>query len=343
MRLSVRLALVCAVLCVPLLGGCADEERGLWQGYVEGDFVYVAPPLGGRLDALDVTRGDSVCAGQRLFVLERAREKAAVDEAERALDEAESTLADRQKGLRPSEVAAVRARLKEAKAAQRLAEAEYARREALFAARTISREELDTAHTAHEQAVQRVREAQAELKTASLGSRDDAVRAAQAAVESARARLEQARWSFDQKVQNAPANALVFDVVRRPGEWVPAGGAVVSLLPPANRKVRFYVPEAQVGGFEVGQRLLVSYDGLAQPLPVTLAYISPEAEYTPPVIYSSQSRAKLVFLLEARPAPSDAVLLKPGQPVDVARAAEGFIRKAGLLDRIKAFVGGGNG
>lgn len=343
MRLSVRLAWVCVVLGVLLLGGCADEERGLWQGYVEGDFVYVAPPLGGRLDSLDVARGDTVRAGQRLFALERAREKAAVDEAARALDEAESVLADRRKGLRPSEMAAVRARLKEAKAAQRLARDEYARREALFAARTISREELDTARTAHEQAVERVREALAELKTASLGSRDDAVRAAQAAVESARARLEQARWSFDQKVQTAPADALVFDVVRRPGEWVPAGGAVVSLLPPANRKVRFYVPEAQVGGFEVGQKLLVSYDGLARPLPVTLAFISPEAEYTPPVIYSSQSRAKLVFLLEARPAPPDAALLKPGQPVDVARDADGFTRRDGLFQRVMAFVGGGDG
>ena len=192
-RLSVRLAWVCAVLGALLLGGCADEERALWQGYVEGDFVYVAPPLSGRLDALDVARGDTVRAGHRLFVLERGREKAAVDEAARALDEAESTLADRSKGLRPSEVAAVRARLKEARAAQRLAEAEYVRREALFAAHTISREELDTAHTAHEQAVERVREAQAELKTASLGSRDDAVSAARAAVEAARARLDQAR------------------------------------------------------------------------------------------------------------------------------------------------------
>lgn len=320
--------------------GCTNDDRALWQGYVEGEFVYVSPPLGGRLDDLFVTKGQTVETGQPLFALERTRERAEVDEASQQLDAALSALADKRKGSRPSEIDAIKARLKDAEAAEALAAVRYERRAELFRASTISEEELDDARTTQEQAAQRVRNVAAELKTALLGSRSDAVRAAEADVEAARARLEQARWAHDQKIQSATCPGLVFDTIFQEGEWVPAGRPVVSILPPENRMVRFYVPEPLVGGFAVGDGLLLSFDGLENPIPMTLTYISPEGEYTPPVIYSSQSRSKLVFLLEARPAPAQAALLKPGLPVDVARFAGDLVRRDGLLARLWGYFGG---
>lgn len=329
----------CTLSC--LLCACNETESKLWQGYVEGEFIYVASPLGGQLDEISVRKGQNVEAGQPLFTLEREFERAGVEEAEGNLDRAISDLADKRKGRRPSEIASIRARLRKAVAAERLAATEYKRRAELFQSKTISEEERDKARTDYEQATHLVKEIKSELKTATLGSRRDEINAAQSAVKAAQAKLEQARWNLEQKAQSAPRSGLVFDLIRYRGEWVGPGKPVLSILPPENRKVRFYVPEAIVGSFKPGEELLVNFDGLHQPVPMRLSYISPQAEFTPPVIYSSQSRAKLVFMLEATPPADKALLFKPGQPVDVSRSAENFTLENGFISGIKNYFRSG--
>lgn len=316
------LPLVLAMACLSL-SACTGEEETVWQGYVEGEFVHVAAPLGGELLELSVDRGDTVDAGDPLFRLEREYERAALAEAREGLRRAENNLANLKKGRRPSELRAIEAQLRKARSNVELARVEFERRKTLLKERTISEEEYDRARTQYQNALQQVREIQAQLTTAKLGAREDEVKAAEAEVSAARSRLEQARWNYDQKTQAAPVRAMVFDTIRKKGEFVPAAGAVVSLLPPDSHIIRFFVPEPQVGGVQPGDRVLVSWDGQDSPVPAAVSYVSPQAEYTPPVIYSSKTRAKLVFLLEARPErPQDAALLKPGQPVDV-RPADG--------------------
>ena len=102
------------------------------------------------------------------------------------------------------------------------------------------------------------------------------------------------------------------------GEWVPAGAPVVTLLPPANVKVRFFVPESRLGSVKVGGRVAIACSGCEANLGATISYVSSQAEYTPPVIYSNDNRTRLVFMVEARPAPEQAAKLHPGQPVDVS-------------------------
>ncbi len=101
------------------------------------------------------------------------------------------------------------------------------------------------------------------------------------------------------------------------GEWVPAGSPVVAVLPPGNVKVRFFVPEPRLGALKVGQKVALACDACGSGLEATIAYIASQAEFTPPVIYSKDNRAKMVFLVEARPAAELAARLHPGQPVDV--------------------------
>lgn len=306
-----------ALLPVLLLGACGRGGGDLYQGYVEGEYVYVASPLGGQLADLAVRRGDTVAAGVRLFALDDSLERAALDEAAQNLSRLENTLADLRKGRRPSEVAAIEAQLADATAARRLADSEYRRRQALFRQKTIAAEELDQARTSFERARQKVDEISANLRTARLGAREDEIRAAEADVSAAQARLAQARWNVDQKTQAAPRGGLVFDTLYRIGEWVPAGRPVVALLPPENIRVRFFVPEAVVGTITPGRAVEVLVDGRPEPVLAGVTFVSPEAEYAPPVIYSSQSRTKLVFRIEAAPVPGRAAPLNPGQPVDV--------------------------
>jgi HlyD family secretion protein len=110
---------------------------------------------------------------------------------------------------------------------------------------------------------------------------------------------------------------LVYDTLFRQGEWVAAGKPVVALLPPQNIKVRAFVPETQVGSIHYGDTTQVTVDGVPNPFIGKVSYISPHAEYTPPVIYSRESRAKLVFMIESVFDPEISRGLHPGQPVDV--------------------------
>ena len=92
---------------------------------------------------------------------------------------------------------------------------------------------------------------------------------------------------------------------------------MVSLLPPENIKARFFVPQAQLTSVRMGQVVSVNFDGAPAPLLATVNYVAMQAEFTPPVIYSQENRAKLVFMVEAAFAPADARNLRPGQPVNV--------------------------
>lgn len=289
----------------------------MFQGYVEGEYVQVSAAIGGTLETLHVVRGQEVSAGAPLFSLDRTFEKAAVEEAEHGLKRTRDNLANLEKGQRPSEIASIQARLQKAKAATSLAKIEYERRVRLVAEETISQEELDRAKSDYDQKRQLVSEIESELRTARLGARSDLILVAESEIRQAQAQLDQANWSYGQKARSAPADAFVFDTLFRVGEWVPAGQPVVSLLPPENVEVRFYVPQTVVGKLQAGRRVTVSYDGGPGPVEAVVSYVSPSAEYTPPVIYSSQSRAKLVFMLKANPAPEEAARLHPGQPVDV--------------------------
>ena len=254
------------ILSAVFIAGCSGKSPGAFQGYIEGEYVYMASPIGGALTNLAVARGDVVKTGQLLFELERNSEAAALNEAEKNLAQAEASLV--------------------------LSEAEYSRREQLRNDQgVVSAEELDQAR------------AQRDADQARVGSQEAAV--------------AKVRWSFDQKQQFAPTNAVVQDTLYRPGEWVAAGNPVVELLPPANIKVRFFVPETVLPQINPGQTVSVTFDGGRRALQATVNYISTQAEFTPPVIYSRENRAKLVYMIEAKFSPADAANLRPGQPVDV--------------------------
>ena len=287
--------LVFAALC--LLAGCDRPQRDVVQGYVEGEFVYVASPLAGALESLFVQRGSQINAGDSLFALECGAETAAQAQAAKRLEEGRARLDDAKKGKRPPEIEAIEAQLKQSRAALELSEKEFGRQSNLFRSGTTSTQELDRARSARDQDRQRVSQLEADLETAQLGSRSDQIAAAEANMRALEAALAGAEWDLSQKRQNASQAGLVFDTLYRTGEWVAAGKPVVVLLPPANIKVRAFVPEARVGTIHVGDPVRVVVDGVSEPFSGKVSFISPQAEYTPPVIYSQESRGKLVLSL----------------------------------------------
>ena len=319
MRRFLRPALAAALLAL-LAAACTRPTPDGWQGYLEGEFVYVAAPLAGRLETLSVAKGARVAAAAPLFTLERAHELAAQQQAADQLRAAQARLADLKKGARPSELATAASRLAQARAAAELSQLELARQEELFRTKVISAADFDRARLTHERNSRAIDELSAQLATAGLGARVDAIAAAAADVQAAAAAKERTDWSVAQKTQAAPAAALVYDTLYRAGEFVAAGLPVVALLPPENIKVRFYVPEADFAALRAGDAVTVAVTG-RPPLAGRVSYLSPQPEFTPPVLYNRANRAKLVFLVEATFADATAARdLHPGQPADVAPA-----------------------
>lgn len=308
-----------AVLAALLIAGCSRPAPVGWQGYLEGDYVYVAAPLAGRLEKLSAVKGARIEADAPLFTLEHTAESASQRQAADQLRAAEARLADLGKGSRPSEITALSARLEQARAAAELASLERTRQEALFKNQVVSASDFDRARLTEEQSNQLMQELAAQLATAQLGARTDAIAVAQADVSAAEAAKARADWSVDQKTQAAPRAALVYDTLYREGEFVAAGQPVVALLPPENLKVRFFVPEADFAALKPGDTVHVSLSGRPA-LAARVSYLSPQPEYTPPILYNRENRSKLVFMIEATFDSAAARDLHPGQPVDVSRA-----------------------
>jgi len=269
-----------------------------------------------------VARGDSVARGSVVAVFDADNEMALRDEAQGRLAQAEAQLADRRKGRRSPEIDALQAQRRQAEAAQELSRTTQHRYEQLPVGRVVSQERLDEARAAYERDRARVAELTAQIEVARLAARSDEIVAAEAAVDSARAFLRQAEWKLGQRVLVAPADGLVADTFHLPGEMVATNAPVVSILPPGNVKLRFFVPEPALARVAIGSTMELRCDGCPAGLTARVTFIATEAEYTPPVIYSRETRAKLVYRVEAQPLRNGAsVALHPGQPVELRPAS----------------------
>ena len=143
---------------------------------------------------------------------------------------------------------------------------------------------------------------------ANLDSAVSALRVAEARVNTSQTRLAR-RTGF------APVKGTVQQIYFREGEMVPEKRPVLSIMPPGNMKVRFYVPETDLPKLAIGDEVRVACDNCAGDLTAKIYFIAKQAEYTPPVIYSLDERNKLVYLVQARPVRPDA--LRVGQPIGV--------------------------
>lgn len=311
---GIHVGLLCALV---LLSACSHDDSNAYQGYVEGEFVYLASSQSGSLTQLSVARGQTVHSNTPLFTLEAVDETAAFEGAQQQLAAARAQLADIETGKRAPEVNVSRAQLAQAQANARKAALQLTRDEAQFRAGGIPKAQLDDSRANADATSAQVRELTNQVEVARLPGRSQQITAQRAQVAAAQASLAQAQWKLDQKRVVAPADGLVYDTLYRAGEWVQAGSPVVQMLPPQNVKVRLFVPEGIVGNIAAGRAMTVHCDGCAADVPVKVTYVSNKAEYTPPVIYSNESRSKLVFMVEAHPSVADAGKLHPGQPVTV--------------------------
>jgi HlyD family secretion protein len=241
-----------------LLAACGDEGRvPVYQGYAEGEWLYLSAPQGGYLKSLNVAKGQRPAPGGPAFVLSNAQGE--------------------------EQEAALQTQIQSARQTLAYADAQLQRQKTLEKRKLASRAQTEELLSMKAQAL---------------------------------AQLAVLREQAANQTLLIPAQGEVTDTYFRPGEWVPPGQPVLSLLPDERRRILFFVPQDVVATLRAGQIVETSCDG-CKALSAVISTIAAQPEYTPPVIYSEDVRAKLLFRVEAVPAPKDAVQLKPGLPMDV--------------------------
>jgi HlyD family secretion protein len=286
-------------------------------GYMEADLVFVGSEQGGRIETLDVQEGDHVKTGDPIFALESSEQEAAVAAAKSRLEEAKAKLADAKAQMqRPREIEVLEAALDRARAMLQESKLNLERVQSLYDKGWVSKAQLDDAIAQHDSNHAAVAEAERRIEAAKLPNRSGIIEAAVAAVAQAQHALDEAEKNIGKRKVFAPTNGSIEEVYFRPGEVVNAGQGVVALLPPGNLKARFFVAEEERAKLHIGQTVKISCDGCPPDLTGKINFISRDAEFTPPVIFSQEQRKKLVYLVEARP-DAAAAKLAAGQPITV--------------------------
>lgn len=315
---------VLAIAALAMLGAAgwyffspADHDNR-WLGYVEAETVYIAAPVSGRLAGRNVERGSRTAKGAPLFSLDPETTDADAAQLEAQVAAARAQAADlTDPRQRLPDLTAARAAESSAAAQLTKTQRDFDRISALAGKGFASRAQLDAARAGRDSAAAALAQARALVRAGEISAgRNGQIAAAQASVASAEAALRAQRQRRREIAPLAPANGVIEQTFFNPGEWVPANAPVVSVLPDDRRKLRFYVPEGQIAALHPGSAIRFTCDSCGEARSAKVSYISPRAEFTPPVIYSEQARAKLVFLVEALLPVSDTPL-PPGLPVSV--------------------------
>ncbi len=301
----VVLIIAAAAVAWYLLGG-SKRERTL-SGYIEGENLYLAAPVSGTVETVSAVEGARVSAGQPLFRIEPATLTAQGQQAAASVAAARTEIASAEAQAQQADADVSAASADAAKARQDLARLLSVKRADSAA---VAGKDIDAANAALRNANARVTAAQ---KTAQ--ARRAQVVASRAQAEQARGGAREVEIRVGQLAPAAPSPARVEDVFFQRGEWVNANQAVVSLIPDNKVKVRFFVPEDQIARYRPGRNIRFSCDSCGGGLAATIRYVSPRPEFTPPIIYSRDSRDRLVFMVEAYP--DRPAGLQPGLPVDV--------------------------
>ena len=311
------------VLCSLTLSA-SNNADGRLQGWVEGDYVFVGPDEAGRVETLNVREGTEVAAGAPLFAVDAEIHAAEVQTSSAQVAEARARLARLESAQqRKEEVAVLQAQEKRAESAVALSTAELDRQMQLSAKGVAAQAQVDIAKANSARDKAALDEVRRQITVAGLASREEDIAAARQSLAAAQARRNASETKLNRRKLASPVSGVVQQIYYRPGEMVPAGRPVVSILPPGNIKVRFFVAEAMLPKIAPGDAIEVTCDG-CQPVAAKISFIARGAEYTPPVIYSLEERNKLVFMIEARTeTPGN---LRVGQPVNVTLAAKAGAR-----------------
>lgn len=299
------------------LSSCSSDHHSDYLGYIEGRYTYLSSQVPGHLAQLLIHKGETVTAGQAAFVLDPEPELSQLKEVQATLAAETHKLSDLEKPQREEVLNQLRANVRKAESQVELSQKMHERDIALRKTAAISQAAFDRSKNTYLADLASLHSAKAALAEAQLGARSDAIAAQKSVVKAAQAKVSHLTWLLGQKRITIPKSGVIEDTFYRVGEFVPSAKPVASLLTPDNRYLIFYIPQQLRSQLKIGQRIYFTCDHCKKDVPAKIAFIATRAEYTPPVIYSKDSRDKLVYYVEAVMTESTAKQFQPGQPIQV--------------------------
>lgn len=317
--LPVAAALVVAAMILSaVLRGRGDGSGLSASGTVEATEAHLGFQATGRVERVAAHEGDVIRAGDTLAVLDRAETDARREQARAQVVAAQAQLLELTRGYRTEEVQQAKAAMEAAQQRNEDAERDLDRTAKLKAGGAVSQEALDKAQVARDLAKSALDQAQDQYRLLASGPRRERIEAARAQLRQAEAAVQ----ALDALLANMTVRSAFDGVVtvrhREPGEIVPAGSPVLTVMNRNDRWVKIYVPETRIGAVKLGLPATISTDTFrGKRYPGEVSYISSEAEFTPKTVQTSEERVKLVYAVKVRITGDPAYDLKPGMPADV--------------------------
>ena len=287
----------------------------LLNGYIEAEFTYISPYNAGILDEIYVKKGENIAKGDELFSVDKQLNEANLQIAQNEVKKAKLNYENLIKGKRQSEILVIQEQLNSAKIAFENAKKEFQRSQNLLKTNAISKREFDQKFANFNTSKAKVAELEAVLETANLGARDDEIEIAKTNIEISQENLSKMQILVSKNTAVSQIDGQIYDIYFKKGEFVGQNNPVLCILEPQNIKARFFVSQKLLPTLKVGDEVTIVSDGSNSEIKAKISFISPIAEFTPPVIYSVESREKMVFMVEAEFEPN--LVLKPGLPVSV--------------------------
>lgn len=310
--MSIKLLTI--ILSSILLLSCNRSNHPV-QGYVEGENIYLASPYSGNLVNMAVVRGQRVKKGDLLFSLDKNPQNFLVKEALANEAQSRNKLEDLIKPKRPPEIAAIEAQIMQAEAQISLAKTRVLRNQTLFNRHVMDKDTLDAAEEHLKEVTALKAQYEANLAFAKLGARPDLISAQQDELNAFVMKKDKSNWDLAQKTSYAPDDGIIFDTYYKVGEFVNDGHPVLSLLSLKNTHIEFFIPLNVAKNLHVGEEISFTYTTSKELHPAKISYISPEAEYVPPLVYSRDNSDKIVF--RAKADVTNMQFMFPGEPVIV--------------------------
>lgn len=296
----------------------ANDRTLRASGTVEATEVQLGFPSAGKIDSIRVHEGDLVKAGDELAALDRVEPQARLRQAQAQVDGARAVLDELERGSRAEEVAQARAARDAAAEKCDDARRDFARAKQLFDGGAISQEALDKVQTMLDVAQNQFTQAKEFFQQVETGPRRERIEAQQAALAQAEANVAAIEASLANMMLRAPFDGIVTVRHREPGEIVPAGSAVLTIINRDDRWVRIFVPEYRIGAVHPGLRATITTDTYREKsYSGEVTFIATEAEFTPKTVQTTEERVRLVYAVKVRLTGDPTYDLKPGMPADV--------------------------
>ncbi|MEI6056838.1 MAG: HlyD family efflux transporter periplasmic adaptor subunit [Lentisphaerota bacterium] len=294
------------------------KNDNLSTGYIDADYVYISAPSSDKIKDLYVKKGSLIKAGDKLFELESYKATAFLGANENLDMALQNYIADMKKGARPEDIKQWQC-------------GAYAIKEMIILTKLLTEmySFLSVKNAAADQYFWYARQLQysfiafskvieAHIDYMKLPERPDKIAAFEMADNAIKSMIPYNKYQLQETTQLSPCNALVFDIFYRKGELVQAGKPVIMLLPDDNLKVVFYVNASNIKKIKLGENVKVYFSEESKEfIPAQINYISPNVQYTDPLIYSLKHNDKLIYMVEAKFAPEDKLSLHPGEVVSV--------------------------